>query len=185
PEVEPEPEPEPEIEPEPEPEAIVLPKPKPKPEPKPEPKPKPKPVPKPKPKPKPAPKPVPEVEQKADAPPFVASGQGDKAEVPKGPSGPVDPDRPRVVGRVDYMGKRPTPQYPRASERMREQGRVVLRVLISPQGEVSDVKVQSSSGHKRLDNSAIKAVKQARFKPYTENGIAYPAMADIPFDFVL
>jgi len=28
-------------------------------------------------------------------------------------------------------------------------------------------------------------VRVARFKPYTENGVAYPAMADIPFDFVL
>jgi protein TonB len=85
---------------------------------------------------------------------------------------------------VDYLGRRPVPVYPRASERRREQGRVVVRVVISTQGTVLEAKVQSSSGYERLDESALKAVRTARFKPYTENGVAYRAMADIPFDFV-
>jgi protein TonB len=58
-------------------------------------------------------------------------------------------------------------------------------VLISPQGSVLDASVRKSSGYERLDESALKAARSARFKPYTENGIAYKAMADIPFDFVL
>jgi len=97
----------------------------------------------------------------------------------------VDPDRPRVVGSVDYLGKRPMPEYPRMSQRRGEQGRVVVRVLISPEGRVMNATVQQSSGHKRLDDAALKAVRSARFKPYTENGHAYRALADIPFDFVL
>jgi len=83
------------------------------------------------------------------------------------------------------MGRRPTPDYPRASQRRGEQGRVVVRVLISAEGRVVEATVRSSSGHSRLDESALKAVRAARFKPYTENGHAYRAMADIPFDFVL
>jgi protein TonB len=83
------------------------------------------------------------------------------------------------------MGRQPRPQYPRISERRGEQGRVVVRVLISPQGSVLNVSVRSSSGHTRLDEAALKAARTARFKPYTENGVAYQAMADIPFDFVL
>src|SRR3546814_9719188 len=39
-----------------------------------------------------------------------------------------------LIGKVDYLGKRPSPVYPRASERRGEQGRVVVRVLISAQG---------------------------------------------------
>jgi protein TonB len=96
-----------------------------------------------------------------------------------------NPDRPRLVSKVDYQGRRPNPVYPRASERRREQGRVVVRVLISAQGTVSQVSVQSSSGYDRLDEAALKAARTARFKPYMENGIAYQALADIPFDFVL
>ncbi|NLC35413.1 MAG: energy transducer TonB, partial [Alcaligenaceae bacterium] len=112
------------------------------------------------------------------------SGQ-ETAPVAKAPSAPVDPDRPRVIGKVDYVGKRPSPVYPRMSQRRGEQGRVIVRVLISPEGRVLNATVQRSSGHDRLDAEAIKAVRSARFKPYTENGHAYRAMADIPFDFVL
>ena len=50
---------------------------------------------------------------------------------------------------------------------------------------MADVQVQKSSGYARLDQAAIQAMRQARFRPYTENGIAYPARVDIPFDFVL
>ena len=60
-----------------------------------------------------------------------------------------------------------------------------MRVLISAEGLVVNVTVRSSSGFSRLDEAALKAARTARFKPYTENGIAYQAMADIPFDFVL
>ena len=75
--------------------------------------------------------------------------------------------------------------YPRASQRRNEQGRVVVRVVISTEGSVMDVWVKNSSGHQRLDEAALSAVRKVKFKPYTENGIAYKAMADIPFDFVL
>ncbi|HUH59824.1 MAG TPA: energy transducer TonB [Candidimonas sp.] len=193
PETEPLPEPEPERLPEtpaesepeilPEPEPVIEPEPEAiQPEPKPEPKPKPVVKPKPRPVVKPAPKPLP----KAAAPSTpLPAGKAAAPAVPQAPSAPVDPDRPRMIGQVDYLGKRPNPQYPRASERRGEQGRVVVRVLISAQGTVLNVSVQSSSGYSRLDEAALKAARTARFKPYTENGHAYQAMADIPFDFVL
>jgi len=102
------------------------------------------------------------------------------------PSQSAQKFRPVVISaeQVSYIGKRPTPDYPRSSARKGEQGRVVLRVMISPQGELHAVVIQRSSGHAVLDQAAIKAVRAARFKPYIENGIALPAQADIPFDFV-
>ncbi len=192
--VEPEPEPEPVIEPEPEP--VVEPEPEPEPEPvvetpepesitePPPPEPKPKPKPKPKPVPKPQPKPTPPAPQVSVAK-TVAAGGAPKASQARGDPVAVDPDRPRSVGQVDYLGKRPSPVYPRVSQRRGEQGRVVLRVLISPLGQVANVAVRSSSGHSRLDEAAVEAMRLARFRPYTENGIAYKALVDIPFDFVL
>lgn len=201
PEPVPEPEPIPEPEPGPEPEAITEPPPppsapEPPPPPKPEPpKPEPPKVEPPKPKPvppKPAPKPRP-VQPRPPAPPGPAAAAApsagpsgnETAAVPRAPSGPVDPDRPRVIGKVDYLGKRPQPEYPRMSQRRGEQGRVVVRVLISPEGRVLEATVQKSSGYERLDEAAVRAVRSARFRPYTENGQAYRALADIPFDFVL
>ena len=192
------PEPEPIIEPEPEP--VIEPEPEPEPEPvveTPEPEsitepPPPEPKPKPKPKPKPTPKPKP-VQQPQATPPAprvsvaqtATAGGAKKASEARGDPVAVDPDRPRTVGQVDYLGKRPSPVYPRISQRRGEQGRVVLRVLISPLGQVAHVSVRSSSGHARLDEAAVDAMRTARFRPYTENGIAYKALVDIPFDFVL
>lgn len=183
PEPEPEPvvEPEPVIEPPPEPEPVIE-----KPEPEaitPEP-PKPKPAPKPKPKPKP--KPVAKVAPKPpETPPAAPSGAAATQAAPQAPVVARDPNKPRLIGRVDYMGQRPRPEYPRASQRRGEAGRVTIRVLISPQGAVAEARVRASSGYARLDESALAAARAARFKPYTENGVAYPALADIPFDFVL
>lgn len=201
-EPEPEPEPEPVIEPEPEPEPVIEPEPEPEPEPvvEPEPEPEPPPVaepppppkPKPKPKPKPQPKPVapkPQIKVKsvpAPVKPSTPVGQDAKTAAPASAQASAPPtDKPRMVSTVDYLGKRPVPVYPRASQRRSEQGRVVVRVLISPQGTVLNVSVRSSSGFERLDEAALKAARSARFRPYTENGIAYRAMADLPFDFVL
>jgi len=90
-----------------------------------------------------------------------------------------------MISTVDYLGRKPNAQYPRASQRRGETGRVVIRVLISPRGEVEEASVRTTSGHSLLDQSALRAARSARFRPYTENGVAYPALADIPFDFVL
>ncbi|MGB6006783.1 TonB family protein [Castellaniella sp.] len=184
-----EPDPEPVIEPIPEPEPVVD-EPEPDaiteaPPPKPVVKPKPKAQPKPKPKPQPRPKPARETPPAATSATQTPAGGAPQAAQARGEAQAVDPDRPRTIGRVDYLGRRPSPAYPRLSQRRGEQGRVVLRVLISPQGQVAHVKVQHSSGYARLDEAAVQAMQQARFRPYTENGIAYKALVDIPFDFVL
>lgn len=76
------------------------------------------------------------------------------------------------------------PNYPMASRRMREEGRVVVLVEINTQGLVERATVDSSSGFPRLDESAY-AARKARMKPYSRNGVAYPAKAKIPFDFVM
>ena len=192
----------PETKPEPKPEPVPEIKPAPKPELKPEPKPKPKPEPKPKPKREPKPRvkddspPAPKRVEKPRAPVEAAVKPVPKGEAATSPMGratepaqqkgpPPDPGKPRLIGRVDYLGKRPNPVYPRASIQRGETGRVVIRVLITPQGTVAEATVRQSSGHARLDQSAQRAARAARFKPYTENGVAQPALADIPFDFVL
>ena len=159
----------------------VVEKPKPKPDPKPDPKPQPKPQPRPNPQPKPEPKKVAEVAKPATAPKLAEVNKptgGQKAKA-------ADPNQPRIVSQVNYLGSPPNPVYPRASQRRNEQGRVVVRVVISTEGSVMDVWVKNSSGHQRLDEAALSAVRKVKFKPYTENGIAFRAMADIPFDFVL
>src|SRR5690606_39939973 len=59
----------------------------------------------------------------------------------------------------------PRPAYPALSRRLREQGTVLLEILILPDGTVGEVKIKESSGFKRLDDTAVKAVKQWRYTP--------------------
>jgi protein TonB len=89
------------------------------------------------------------------------------------------------VSRVAYQGNPPHPRYPAAAQRRGQTGKVVIRVVISADGGVVKAVIEKSSGHALLDDAALEAVRKARFKPYTENGVAYSARADIPIDFVL
>ncbi|KOF53695.1 energy transducer TonB [Achromobacter sp. DMS1] len=188
--VEPEPEPpEPEIEPEPEPDIKPEPEPEPEPEPVVEkpPMPAPKPPP-PKPKPKPKPKPQPKQEVKAEPkpqPPAPPSGAPEGTQAPQGPQQGPPPDQPVLVSSIEFSGARPMPNYPMASRRLREEGRVLVLVEINTQGLVDRASIDTSSGYPRLDDAALTAARKARFKPYTRNGVAYPAKAKIPFDFVM
>src|SRR3569832_730345 len=91
------------------------------------------------------------------------------------PASPPDlPSAPQLISKVEYM-QPPRPVYPTLSRRLREQGEVVLRVLITPQGRSAEVTVERTSGSARLDQAAIAAVLAAVFRPRLENGRAGPA----------
>ncbi len=55
------------------------------------------------------------------------------------------------------------PEYPRYSRERGEEGRVVLVVQVFSSGVPGEIKVLNSSGHKRLDRAAVKAVKGSFF----------------------
>jgi protein TonB len=47
---------------------------------------------------------------------------------------------------------------------------VVLRVRVGIDGRPKAVEIAGSSGHPRLDEAALRAVREARFRPYLEDG---------------
>lgn len=73
--------------------------------------------------------------------------------------------------RVDagFRGNR-VPDYPSISRRLGEQGSVLLKVMISPEGRAGEVQVLQSSGYARLDQSAAEAIRQWRFVPAMHDG---------------
>jgi protein TonB len=79
----------------------------------------------------------------------------------------------------------PAPHYPPESRRTREQGLVILRVLIDKNGHAKAVEVYRSSGHPRLDEAARSAVARAVFKPYVDGGVAQESAAIVPVEFSL
>lgn len=71
------------------------------------------------------------------------------------------------------------------SRRMREEGTAILRVLINEHGRAERVELQKSAGSSRLDEAARRAVSQAAFKPYIEDGKALAVYVVIPIKFQL
>lgn len=109
---------------------------------------------------------------------------------PAEPVAPPAPPAPPPVVRsipataVSYL-EPPAPVYPLASKRLNEQGEVLIRVEIGADGRARQVLVSRSSGHQRLDNAALAAVRAARFKPYTENGVPLVVWSTVPIQFEL
>jgi len=85
---------------------------------------------------------------------------------------------------ADYLDN-PAPAYPPMSRRMREQGRVILRVLVNPAGRADDVQLRTSSGSGRLDDAARETVRRWRFVPAKQGSVAVPAWVLIPISFRL
>lgn len=75
------------------------------------------------------------------------------------------------------------PSYPIDARRRQEQGVVRLRLLVGPDGRVSDIEIASSSGSASLDRAALGAVKHWRWKPQVRNGspVAVRGIVTIPF----
>ena len=155
--------------------------------PKPVVKPRPKPVVKPKPKPiitskspepapfvaPPEPKPEPKVEE---APPPPPPG-------PKAVEAPVEVAPPRFS--ADYL-RNPKPSYPGLSRRLHEEGTVVLRIYVSPQGAPERVELNKSSGYARLDQSALETIKQHwKFVPARRGDTPVGGWVLVPIAFTL
>ena len=90
---------------------------------------------------------------------------------------------PPMVEEIDYV-RAPAPVYPRESQRSRERGTVLLRVLVDVLGRPAQIEIERSSGYARLDDAARHAVEKALFRPHEINGVAQPAQVLIPIEFV-
>ena len=85
---------------------------------------------------------------------------------------------------ADYLNN-PAPIYPRMSKRLAEQGTVIVRVLITPEGLAGQAEVSKSSGFERLDQAALDAVRNWRFVPGRRMGVAEAMWFNVPVRFVL
>lgn len=79
----------------------------------------------------------------------------------------------------------PPPAYPPLSRRLGEEGRALLRVLVTENGTAETVDLESSSGSARLDKAAIAAVKRWEFVPAKRNQQSISAYVLVPIKFSL
>jgi len=79
----------------------------------------------------------------------------------------------------------PAPVYPPLSRRMREEGRVMLRVFVEANGRASQVQIKAGSGAPRLDQAAQDAVSRWKFIPARRGAEAVGAWVLVPIVFNL
>lgn len=62
---------------------------------------------------------------------------------------------------------------------------LVIRMHVNTQGSIEKTEITKSSGISALDRKVQLALQRSKFKPYKENGIAKPFIAEQPFRFQL
>ncbi len=103
--------------------------------------------------------------------------------VPPAPAAPAPVIPPNFV--AAYLNN-PGPKYPQASIRLREQGTVLLLVLVGVDGRAEKVTVDHSSGYARLDASAVDVVRTRwRFVAAKQGDQAVAAWVKVPISFEL
>jgi len=117
-------------------------------------------------------------EQVLEASPSASSASSDSSS--SAPSSAV------VAPRFDaaYLNN-PAPAYPMQSRRLNEAGKVLLRVQVSEAGNALQVQLHQSSGHSRLDQAALDAVKRWRFIPARRGDVAISEWVIVPITFNL
>jgi protein TonB len=79
----------------------------------------------------------------------------------------------------------PAPDYPLMARSSGQQGRVLLKVLVTENGAAETVVLATSSGFERLDQAAIEAVKKWSFNPAKRSSQPISAYVLVPVKFSL
>ncbi|KAB2921060.1 MAG: energy transducer TonB, partial [Dechloromonas sp.] len=116
--------------------------------------------------------------------PAPAAPVAQPVEAPPAPPAPAAPAVSQARFDADYL-RNPPPPYPPLSRRMGEEGKVILRVSVNPQGTADAVEVRTSSGSTRLDESALKTVRNWRFIPAKRGEVAVQSWVLVPIIFKL
>lgn len=85
---------------------------------------------------------------------------------------------------IAYLNN-PSPVYPPFSKRKKEQGTVLLKVLVNQDGNAESISLINSSGFERLDQAALETVRRWRFVPAKKNNVAISGYAIVPIEFSL
>ncbi|MCT2398439.1 energy transducer TonB [Novosphingobium mangrovi (ex Huang et al. 2023)] len=120
------------------------------------------------------------------AAPVVPATSPVRVDAPPAPASPPAPPAP--VTPPDFSAAQlnnPGPTYPYMSRRNREEGTVLLKVLVTAEGQAGTIEIRESSGFERLDHAALKTVRKWRFVPAMQAGKPVSAWVIVPVGFSL
>jgi protein TonB len=82
-------------------------------------------------------------------------------------------------------GYNPKPKYPSIARSRGWEGKVLLQVHVSADGDAEGVSVSQSSGHDILDEAAVAAVEGWRFRPAKRGDTPVASTVSVPINFKL
>ena len=136
-------------------------------------------------KPVPVPKaPVPVIETTTSTAPAPATAIAAPPENKAANAAPAEESFSQARFDANYL-RNPAPPYPSLSKRMGEEGKVVLRVSVNPEGTADSVDIKTSSGSPRLDESAQKTVRNWKFVPAKRGDAPVQSWVLVPIIFKL
>jgi periplasmic protein TonB len=95
-----------------------------------------------------------------------------------------EPPTPKVRGVGRLPANLAKPPYPRASTMLDEEGTTTMKACVTPRGAVTEVTIASSSGSDRLDEAAVKWMKNLRgIKAPTEDGKPVAGCLLVPLEW--
>jgi|GEM_PF-1189284 len=95
------------------------------------------------------------------------------------------PLAPVVSLRPSFVSPPPPPRYPSQARRRNQQGIVRVEVSLDERGNQLKLTLVRSSGIESLDQAALEAVTQWRFRPEVVDGRTVPSRVEIPIEFAL
>jgi protein TonB len=84
-----------------------------------------------------------------------------------------------------YFRRRVLPDYPREARNAGQEGTVIVRVAIDPDGRPARVEIARSSGFPLLDEAALEAARRSRYYPAMQQGRPVPTETEIPYRFLI
>lgn len=112
------------------------------------------------------------------------------APTPPAPPAPVAPPAPPSPKNVSIGGsgvqwsRSPKPSY--SNSDLEGQTRTAMVYIeANEKGVITSVRMVRSTGVPALDEKILRSVRSSKFKPYKENGVAYPIKANLPLELTV
>lgn len=104
-------------------------------------------------------------------------------EVPKAqPVADSSPKRVSIGGSGIQWSRSPKVSF--TPKDLENQTRLIsVYIEADEKGKITNVRITRSSGLPNIDEKTLRAIRSSKFKPYMENGIAYPIKTEQPFEF--
>ena len=119
----------------------------------------------------------------AAPPPLPPTPPPAPPKLPDAPPAPTTPVRTGGEVALSNLVHQVTPSYPALARASRTQGIVILEAVITREGTIDPARIRVISGHVLLNEAAIDAVKQWRYKPTLLNKQPIEILTTISVNF--